>query len=222
MTTLPKANISNAKQIPTPSSVEEITYLANDPALSPYLIGQFVNWYGHQVVPVVQLGDGSVALRVELSCPCCGERNPSYLVLGEETFSVLVTLEGRYLANLFDADERKQALLCPTCKQDRPKAVPGDAAVSAADPLRMFIVRHADDPARDTCCVLHVSALHRIFRSLTHVIAADDFERLALRKGMREYVVTKPTFSPFAQLYTSSITEPGATPCSASSNRSGC
>lgn len=213
---------ANAAQIyPTPSSVEEITYLANDPAFCPYLIGQLVNWYGHQVVPVVQLGDGSLALQVELPCPCCGERTQTYLALGEETFSVLVTLEGAYLANLFDADERKQALLCPTCKQDRPEAVPGDAAVSAADPLRMFIVRHADNPAGDTCCVLHVSALHRIFRSLAHVIAADDFERLVLRKGLREYIVTKQTFSPFAQLYSSSTTEPGATPFFASSNCSG-
>ena len=57
-------------------------------------------------------------------------------------------------------------------------------------PLRRLTVRCADNPTGDLCKVVPVSELPSIIRPLAGTIAAYDFERLVLRRGLTEITVT--------------------------------
>src|SRR6266487_2757670 len=163
-------------------SLDELNTLLIDEDTHDYLPGQLVNWYG-QIVPVVRLAYGVLALQVDLNCPVCGDRRETcYATASDDgTFCQLSTIDEEYLADLRDADERAWALVCAACLM-------GQSSIT--DPLRRLTVRCADNPSGDVCKVVPVSSLPPVVRPLAGAIAAYDFERLVLRRGLTEITIT--------------------------------
>jgi len=163
-------------------SLQELNRLLASEETHDYLPGQLVDWYGH-IVPVVRLAYGQLSLQVDLTCPVCGDRSTScYAVAGDDgAFCQVFTLEEEYLADLRNADERASVTVCAACQMSQ---------ACMTDPLRRLTVRHADHPGEDVCTVVPVSALPPMVRPLAGTIAASDFERLVLRRGLTEITVT--------------------------------
>jgi len=156
---------------------------AIDEASSPYLIGQLVEWYG-QIAPIVRLSNGELALQVDLPCTHCGQPHETYYaVRGRDgSFCQLVDVEGTYLADMRSADERNRKLLCAACAY---QPMPRQYQV-----LRRLTIRRADHPDGDVTKIVPVRDLPSVVRPLWDLIAADDFERLALRRGLTEFIIT--------------------------------
>jgi hypothetical protein len=170
----------------TAMSLDELDALLDDEGTHPYLEGQIVNWYG-QIVPVVRLASGEMALQVDPACAHCGKTHATYYAIrsSECFFSLLVPTDSDFLdpIDLCDADQRSQMLLCQTCANC--PARPHPATV-----LRKLVIRSADNPAGDVVKILPVVELPDIVRPLWPVIVAHDFERLVLRQGISEYIVS--------------------------------
>ncbi|MBA2682604.1 MAG: hypothetical protein H0U76_29950 [Ktedonobacteraceae bacterium] len=154
-----------------------------DDTSSPYLVGQLVEWYG-QIAPIVRLGNGELVLQVDLHCTHCSQPHETYYAVRDRdgSFCQLVNVEGTYLADMRSADERNQVILCAACAC---QPIPHQYQV-----LRRLIIRRADHPGEDITKIVPVHDLPAVVRPLWDLIAADDFERLALRKGLTEFIIT--------------------------------
>ncbi|MGH2505847.1 MAG: hypothetical protein ACRDHZ_00270 [Ktedonobacteraceae bacterium] len=84
----------------------------------PYLDGLLTDWYG-QIVNIVLLPNGLPALQATLDCPQCDAFSQTvYAIPGEHgAWATLLEADGTFLADLCDADERNQALICEKCKE---------------------------------------------------------------------------------------------------------
>jgi hypothetical protein len=154
-----------------------------DESSSPYLIGQLVEWYG-QIAPIARLSNGELALQVDLPCAHCAQPHETYYaVRGRDgSFCQLVNAEGAYLADMRSADERNRVVVCAVCAF---QPVSRQYLV-----LRRLTIRRADHPAGDVTKIVPVRDLPVVVRPLWDLIAADDFERLALRRGLTEFIIT--------------------------------
>jgi hypothetical protein len=78
-----------------------------------YLDGQLADWYG-QIVPVVLMPDGYPGLQVDLTCTHCNHfARTAYAVAGENgAWTMLLDVDGAFLADLCDGDARIQVLAC--------------------------------------------------------------------------------------------------------------
>ncbi len=156
---------------------------AIDEASSQYLIGQLVEWYG-QIAPIVRLSNGELALQVDLPCAHCGQPHETYYALRgrDGSFCQLADIEGTYQADMRSADERNRVMVCAGCmcqSMSRQYQI-----------LRRLTIRRADRPGEDVTKIVPVRDLPPVVRPLWDLIAADDFERLALRRGLTEFVIT--------------------------------
>ncbi len=84
-----------------------------DPSL---LVGKIADWHGDPV-RIVQLGDGRIALEVELTCNTCHtEKTLAYVGSGlhEGAFCYVFSYEGK-----FEADLRNDVFICEQCEREK-------------------------------------------------------------------------------------------------------